>query len=919
MPKARLDSRLYGVLALLGGLTLIVGLLAIGVNRYLVRIHEGTLARALPVAEAAGRIRSAADLATTLSAGVAQARTVAKLDTLRGRLDGALHDIAQGVAALTAASPDSGTAPDTAPLTARLDPMMKEAVAAIRLGQRRAALARAIAETGDRVSALVTAQTDLARLRVTAGIADLYDGRQPPDRAALDRLADRDVFAFERTTELARQTELLRIASAQMAALTDGAGIAAQRDRQAGLVAEAERRVDFLPSGQARAAVNDALAQYRRDALGAVSAAHVAAQDRLDRNLTGFQAELAGTLRSVHALQIAAQRDSLDRIARDATLAERVFALLLATVALAVLAAGAVSFATWRRLLTRLGRVIARLMAIADEDFGQPLPITRADEIGRMEQALNVLRLRAQEALRLRRDMERAVDAATRGLVDEMQAADAARNAAVQADRGKSVFLARMTHEIRTPLNGMIGMLELMAAGETSPDRQARLNTALVSARDLLGIANDILDFASADMAEGAARPVHFWLRDLIAQIHAPLAALAAQKGLAVTVDLAEGAPEALRGDVAKIRQVMTNLVSNAVKYTDHGHIALLVDHAADPATGQPVLSLTVADTGVGMARDQVAQLFDGYGRPDWLLRVGAEGAGLGLAIARSLTARLGGGLSVESVPGVGSRFTLTVPLETGDPAQIAQSGPPRTPRFDASVLVVEDHPVNRMVARGFLDRLGCRVIEADSAAAAHAAIRAGGFDLALVDLNLPDRPGHEVIAALRALRPGLPVAALTADPVAGDPDAPAWLGVDAVLQKPVSLRDLAGFLDRLDMQPQVTPPQVTLDQDIAQIGAATVQAMVTTFLDDLPGALDAITAATGPARAKAAHRLKGSASNFGLERLCAHLHAIETAPGDLDDPRLRADADAARAALIAAAARHGLRIQAADGSASSL
>ena len=908
MRNAGFDSRLYRVLALLGGLTLIVGLLAIGVNRYLVRIHEATLARALPVAEAASRIRVAADLAATLTAGVRQAETVTDLDALRDRLGSALQDIGEGIEALTEITPNPEISPEVAPLQVLLDPMARDAAAAIRLGERRAELAREIVGTGDRVSTLMAAQTDLARLRMMATIADLHSGVLTPSRGLLDRLADRDFFAFERTTELARQTELLRIASAQMAGLGDGGQIAAQRQHQAVLVAEAGRRVDYLPSAQARAAVRTALAEYGRDALGAVSAAHVAAQGRLNRNLTGIQARLADLLRSVHALQIAAQRDNLDRIARDTRLAEQVFALLLATVALAVLAAAVVGYYTRHRLLARMRRVIARLVAIADGDFGRPLPVTGTDEIGRMEQALNVLRLRAKEAQRLRRDMERAVQAATSGVVDEMQAADAARNAAVEADRGKSVFLARMSHEIRTPLNGMIGMLELMAADETAPDRRMRLDTALISARDLLRIANDILDFASADAADDTPRQVHFWLRDLIGQIHAPLGALAAQKGLAASVDLADGAPPVLKGDVVLIRQVMTNLASNAVKYTDRGGIGLLIDHAPDPATGRPVIGFTVADTGVGMAQQQVAHIFDGYGRPDWILRAGGEGAGLGLAIARRLTATLGGGLSVESVPGVGSRFTLTVPLEVGDPAQIALSDPPQMPRFDAAVLVVEDHPVNRMVARGFLERLGCRVIEAETAAAADAVIAAGGFDLALVDLRLPDRPGHEVIAALHERRPGLPVAALTADPVARNPGARDELGVDAVLAKPVSPRELAELLHRLTDARM----QVSLDPDIAQIGADMVQAMVAAFLEDLPGALDAITGTTGDARRKAAHRLKGAASNFGLEAFCALLHAIETAPetapDDLDEPRLRAGAQAARAALADAAKRHGLQ-----------
>ncbi|MDO5606220.1 MAG: ATP-binding protein, partial [Paracoccus sp. (in: a-proteobacteria)] len=591
------------------------------------------------------------------------------------------------------------------------------------------------------------------------------------------------------------------------------------------------------------------------------------------------------------------------------------FGMLLAAVVLALAGIGLVFLYARRRLLERMQAVTSRLVAVASGDTGAPLRITGQDEIGRMEKALNVLRVRTIQALHLRAELESAIQTRTRELVDEMQAAD-------DANRRKSEFLARMGHEIRTPLNGMIGMMELIS-GQPGADRQ-RLETALTSARDLLQITNDVLSFAASDAGGGAVAATDFRLRDLIGQVHAPLAALAAKKGLEVAVDLAESAPPFLLGDVVKIRQVLGNLTSNAVKYTAQGRVSLLIDHAAGPG-GLHVISFTVADTGIGMTPEQAARVFDDFSRAEWARRSGIEGAGLGLAIARRLTEAMGGGLSVETAPGVGSRFTLTVPLHLGDPARITPAeSEDQIARFCATVLVVEDHPVNRMVARGFLERLGCRVIEAETAAAALA--EPGGFDLALVDLDLPDQPGQQVIAHLRQTCPRLPVAALTAHLLADDAATRAGLNVDAVLTKPVSPRALAEFLGR-SLPPAGTAatdhPRIeeqtqdagraavlaVLRADTEAIGRATVQALITAFLDDLPGAVEDVITGDAVARRRAAHRLKGAASNFGLAGLCDLLARAEAAPAELDPARLRASAASAETALRDAARAAGLTL----------
>lgn len=891
MRNVRFDTRLLQVFALLGVLIAIVGALALGVNRYLIRSHEATLAHALPVAEQAARVQASAELAMSLADDLARAASAQDLATVSAALGRAL----------------AGTGQTADPEMARsVDGLTSLARQALDLRAGRDTAAQRLAATGAELSALLSAQTDLARLRVTATISDLYASGGAGGRAALDDLADRAFFAFERTDELARQADLLRLEAARIATDTSAAALTEGRGRLADLAGQAAQRVDYLPSAGARDQARAALAAYQSALAdeGLVTLADRLAATLIRRDLAA--AALAARMTALRDVtrdrQAAAQRDNLARIGADAQQAERLFRALLAAVALSVVVGAAGLIYARRRLIARVTHVAQRMVSVAEGDFGQPLRITGQDEIGRIEKALNVLRARAQQARRLRDQLETAVRTRTRELVDEMQAADAARAEAEQATRRKSEFLARMSHEIRTPLNGVIGMLELAAADRA--DEQPRIATALTSARDLLGITNDILTYASADRAPSGVAPVALRLRDLIGQVYGPLQALAAAKGLAASVDLAEDAPPVLLGDVVKIRQVLTNLISNAVKYTAAGQVSLMVDHAPDPATGAPVLAFTVADTGAGMTPDQVARAFDDYSRADWTARAGVEGLGLGLAIARRLTEGMGGALSVETEPGVGSRFTLTLPLALGDPALIPEDAPAPSARHGARVLVVEDHPVNRMVARGFLERLGCTVTEAETAAEAEA-MAAQPADLALVDLDLPDRPGQVVIATLAAAQPGLPIAALTAHLLEDDDATRAALGVRAVLAKPVSPRALAALLDSL------TAPDATrtaLASDVAEIGADTVQAMVAAFLDDLPGALRAITAGEGATRAKAAHRLKGAASNFALAAFCDHLKAIEADPARLDPAALQAEAEAARAALATAASALGLQ-----------
>ncbi|WP_415184490.1 ATP-binding protein [Phaeovulum sp.] len=903
-------------------MTLMVGGISIAVNRHLIKTNDAMMARSLPAVDLASRIGASADLVGSLAASFVNANAETELDRAAKVLADTVAGIHDDMAKLQSLIGRIATPDDSPPISTLVTQMTADARDALILGQSIAKVRNRLDQQAQRLSLLLAQQLDLARLRITSAIADLYMQDGSALRPRLDRMADDYFFSFERIGELVRAADLIRILTAQMTeAETSGAidTLAADLTRWINL---ADQRIDYLPMTAAKAE-SRALLQDFRAALGTggVAAEGVRRAQALAR-IGSASAQLHNRIQALaqraQALRQAAQRDNIARVTAATKLSERLSVGLFIAVGIAVLLSALLRAYVRRQLVQRMANVSRRIIAVARGDNDTPISISGNDEIGRMEKALNILRRRAAEAARLRNRLEEAVIARTGDILREMHDSNAARAEAETANLRKSQFLARMSHEIRTPLNGFIGMLNLLVLDEQRPDERARLHVALESARNLLEITNDILTFASAGEEQGGSTDVHFFLRKLIGQLALQLEALAGAKGLTAVVDLAEDAPPVLFGDLVKIRQVVTNLISNAVKYTPSGRVSLLIDHARDPATGAPVLAFTVADTGVGMTRAAADRAFDAYSRAASARRAGVEGAGLGLAISRRLTEQIGGALDFESAPGVGSRFTLTVPLKVGDPARIeeAQTVVPLSAQ-GRSVLVIEDHPVNRMVARGFLERMGCRVTEAVDAAAGLRAAKAQHFDLLLIDLGLPDMPGEALIAKLREVPGQGALVALTAHLLDDSAESRAALGVSVILTKPLSPRALAEVLSGLStpgpQTPAAAPPEVlaALQSDLKEIGAAETEAIVRAFLEDLPAALHQIETAPPDGRRRAAHRLKGAAANFRLTEFCTLLARLEMLPGALsaaDLTRLRAGADATRNAIEAAAVTAGLQ-----------
>ncbi|MBB1091666.1 response regulator [Rhodopseudomonas palustris] len=481
-----------------------------------------------------------------------------------------------------------------------------------------------------------------------------------------------------------------------------------------------------------------------------------------------------------------------------------------------------------------------------------------------------------------RERLQRAVDERTRELQTALVAAG-------EANRAKSDFLAVMSHEIRTPMNGMLGAIHLLKSMPLQGKVRTAVNVAERTGAAMLATIGGILDFAKISDSKPEPSYAVFDLRALLADVVAIMSLRAEQKNISLKLVVDQVLPATVMGDADLLRQILLNLVGNALKFTEAGEVCV---SAAPDAIHVDWIRLEVADTGIGIPRDRLDRLFEPFVQADSSIARRFGGTGLGLAICRRLTEAMGGCITADSQPGQGSRFQVRLPLPPTDTAEIdIQAAAQRDDavRKTLSVLVVDDDENNRFVLSGLLDVKGHRVREAADGVQALALLTENPVDVVLVDLEMPGLSGMELVRYIRALGgkgATVPIVAITANVTAGVVERCVQAGMDGYLSKPIMPEDLQRTIDAVcaGRPPAQSDSQMQRDDFLPslqrELGAETVERLVGQALAAVERSTATIEASIQrgdrQAARRAAHQLAGAAGLAGLIPLSAAAAALE-------------------------------------------
>jgi signal transduction histidine kinase/CheY-like chemotaxis protein/HPt (histidine-containing phosphotransfer) domain-containing protein len=554
-----------------------------------------------------------------------------------------------------------------------------------------------------------------------------------------------------------------------------------------------------------------------------------------------------------------------------------------------------------RVALRPLARLLSSTRRIAAGDYGERVDITAVSDLEQLAGAFN--------------EMATAVETDIAARAEAEQEAVAAREAAERASQAKSRFLAAMTHELRTPMIGVTGMLEILAHTELTQQQRGMIATAEGSARSLLQIIGDVLDFSKIEADKLELAPASFDLRAVVGAAADTFVHTAAARGLQLTWEVDEQVAGAHVGDPLRIRQIVTNLVSNAVKFTETGGVEVTARVAGgdDPA-GVQRIEIAVRDTGIGVSAEQQERLFQPFGQAEAHTQRQFGGTGLGLTICRRLAALMDGTVTMQSTPGVGTTMRFEVPLEIGSRSEVdpmaASFAHPfsgnriRPTRAEAEaegslILLAEDHPVNRAVIVQQLEVVGFQVEVAEDGQEAFERFATGRYGLVLTDLNMPRMDGYELAQAVRrherrSGRRRTPVLALSANVMQGEPEQARRAGMDDFLAKPTTIPFLAArlrhWLPDLAWEPAFAGGAVPGEHalDIAALDVLTggddaaARSVLDDFLTTTRGDLGALSEALARRQARevqrAAHRIRGAALTVGAGPMARVARQIEEA-----------------------------------------
>lgn len=374
-----------------------------------------------------------------------------------------------------------------------------------------------------------------------------------------------------------------------------------------------------------------------------------------------------------------------------------------------------------------------------------------------------------------------------------------AKGEAEHAKQAQEAFMAAMSHEIRTPMNGIVGMANLMAGTKLNAEQREFTDTILESARNLLSIINDLLDFSKIESGRFEFERTPFRLRHALKKAVHPLRFKAEEKGLKLELDVDDNTPEVLVGDPLRLQQIVINLVGNAIKFTGEGSVTVAASAIA-AGSGAVMLQIDVKDTGIGIPQDKLGYVFESFTQQHSAISRSYGGTGLGLAIVRQLAELQGGNVEVHSESGMGSTFTVSIPFEVSN--EIPAVAPRRVPGpgtvngmlVGLSILVAEDNPINQKVVRNTLAKQGADVTIVENGQLAVDLLIAGAarYDAVLMDLQMPEMDGYEATRRIRQeLHSDIPIIAMTADALKGEDERTKVAGMTGFVSKPFEPDDL--------------------------------------------------------------------------------------------------------------------------------